>query len=84
MGKNEPLPHDTLRLCEALFDIAQTASAMTRDGKIEAEDSRELFRTCLALAQQFETEHSGIGDEYMLAIEDFAARRLTERYGRGS
>jgi hypothetical protein len=71
-------------MCEILFDITQIVPAMIRNGRGEAEDSRELFGTCLTLARQFETEQLKIEGNCMPAIEGFAAGRRTEHYGRAS
>lgn len=82
MENNQPLAREILRLCETLFDITQVASTMALEGKIIAEDSRDLFGTCLALAQQFESENPKIEGDYMLRIEEFATKQLTEHYER--
>lgn len=82
MEKDQPLAREILRLCETLFDITQVASTMVLEGKIVAEDSRALFGTCLALAQRFDAENPKIEGDYMLRIEEFAAKQLTEYYER--
>lgn len=82
MGKNEPMPHNTLRPCEALPDIAQAASATTQGGKIKKVNSGEPSGVCRMAAQQFETERLKIEGNCMPAIEGFAAGRRTEHYGR--
>ena len=80
MGKNKPMPHNTLRPCETLPDIAQAASATTRDGKIKKANSGEPSGACRMAARQFETERLKIEGNCMPAIEGFAAgRRRTPR-----
>lgn len=78
----KPLPRKTSYLCESLFDITTVAASLIHEDQIEVEDSRDLFQTCLDLAQRFEEQNPSIGDEYMERIEEYATEKLTEKYGR--
>lgn len=70
------LDSKTVKLCEAVFDIAMTAGYMTAKGELPvADDSREAFALILSMAYQFERDNMA-GDDYMTAIEAYAAANL--------
>ena len=76
------LPENTVRLCESLFDITSVAIWLMNNKRIEIDDSRGLFNTCLGLAEKFEAENPNIGDVYMDRIESYAEEKLLEAYRR--
>ena len=67
-------------LCETVFDITTVATCLIAENKIEVEDSRELFETIYSLASKFEDTHYD-PDFYMDAVEAYAIKWLTLRYG---
>lgn len=84
-----------VRLCEAIFDITLTAQWMIDHGDIEVENSRELYDFVCSCAVEFERTHPDDWDDgkvhpdnwdkkkndYILTIDDFAEKKLLERYG---
>ena len=69
---------------EALFDITMEAAHLTQTGQINVEDSRELFDTCLSLAEKFEgryTEEDFYIRDYMTLVAEFAEAELLAHYG---
>lgn len=77
----------TVCFAEAIFDIACNAQKLVDLGKIDPEDSRELFQSVYAWAKEFEKAHereneeSWVGGDYIVAIDVFARNKLVEKYG---
>lgn len=76
-----PVSDERDKVCECLFDIALNAGYLIHEGKIEADDSRNLFDFCLNLAMRFDNKHHGIGDGYLETIDKVAAQELIKEYG---
>lgn len=78
---------EPVNLCECVYDIATMAQHLSEQGKIETEDSRELFGSIMAWAKEFEREHPGPWEsreeeeDYIDAIDEFAEKKLLEKYG---
>jgi len=71
------LPTKTIKLCEAVFDLAFTAGYKTGKGELPAaEDSREAFAAILDLAYHFELDAKEDDDDYMVAIDKYADANL--------
>lgn len=72
-----------IRLFECVYDISLIAEFLIKSGKVEIEDSRELFSTVLKLATEFESAwDDDRGLDYMEEIEDYALHSLKEEYGK--
>lgn len=67
-------------ITETGIDIALNAGYMLAKGEISAADSRELVNTIKTLARTF--EQSGYDhDDYIGQVDEFAKKRLLEKYG---
>lgn len=68
---------------ETMIDIAYNGGHMAARGQIAIEDSREFVSTVRALAGEFEKTIDPDDPEvnYIFAIDAFAEKKLTERYG---
>jgi len=76
--------HETVKLCECVYDISLMAQHMIEEHNIEAEDSRELFSSILEWARAFEagfTKEEDAAGDYMERIEAFAEEMLRYTYG---
>lgn len=89
LDKPIELPSWTIRLCETVYDITLNAQRMSEAGRIEAEDSRELFSSILWWAREFEEKHPEPWDngddeviDYIELIDEFAEKKLIETYGK--
>lgn len=70
------LSPETIKLCEAVYDLAFTAGYKTGKGEFSAaEDSRAAFAAILDLAYRFELD-SKEDDDYMAAIDTYAEANL--------
>jgi len=70
-------------LREAIADIAYNAGWMASRGEIEAVDSRELVSSIITWAEEFERGFDR-GDDYILAVDEFAKSKLIETYGKST
>lgn len=76
------LPLWTVRLCEAVFDIALNAQHLCETRMITVEDSRGLFMSVLQWAREFERKHSEEDvEDYITLIDEYAVEMLLEQYG---
>lgn len=71
----------TIRLCEAVYDIAFEAGELMGTGQIAYEDSRELFWNILQWAEEFEQQFDDKKSDYLTEILDYADKKLNESYG---
>jgi len=70
-------------LREAIADIAYNAGWMASRGEIEAVDSRELVSGIITWAEEFERGFDR-GDDYILAVDEFAKSKLIEAYSKST
>lgn len=78
-----------VRMCETVYDITLNAQHMCETGRIEVEDSRELFGSIMQWAIEFEGKYPGpweAGDggtiDYIDLVNEFAEAKLFESYGK--
>jgi hypothetical protein len=87
---DHPTPEEKQkRLCEAVYDITDSANYLAYTGQIELpEDSRALFDTIYYLAVKFEegyyfgSETVGWSDDYIADVDLYADTKLKELYGK--
>ena len=89
LGKPREQQPWVVRLCETVYDITLNAQHMCDTGRIEVEDSRELFASIMLWAREFEGKHPGPWDagdddtiDYIDLIDEFAETKLIESYGK--
>jgi len=71
-------------LQEAACDIALNAGYMIASKGIDVEDSRELIANIMEWAREFIALDRNVwpAEDYIEAIDKYAARKLAEAYGR--
>jgi hypothetical protein len=68
------------KLYETIVDISLTAGSMITNNEIVVDDSRELIWFIVDAAKAFEHNNPHIAEAYMLRIENYAIKRLKEKY----
>lgn len=67
-------------LFENIFEITCVATRLLDSNEIAVDDSRDLFVSVVQIALDFEKQFDPENDYYLLAIEDYAERRLLSEF----
>ena len=74
-------PKTDLGFVESVFEIGMVAASLAAENKLVVKDSRCLFGATLVWAREFEQAWSGdSGEDYYVAIAEFAKRKLLEEF----
>lgn len=89
LGKPRDQRPWVVRMCETVYDITLNAQHMCETGRVEVEDSRDLFASIMQWAIEFEGKYPGScraagggTADYIDLIDEFAEAKLLESYGK--